>query len=221
MCVYICIVVCRCVYVRVCADQSRLIVVWVTDPKPFPLTASSLFDTVQLEKKKVTLGPGEFLPHSDASMVQWGNAGQQSGLATGLLPHSRLWEQEGIMGDWSDRRWREVLTDSSLIRQRPGGASRFFLGRLWFRVLQPEWLAHSDSPAHIFISQEIKVRKRGKCSQYHEWFLKRLLQHQKRMLSGRWEVFPPSNLPPVTISLSHTHRDASTHVYIHIHKIQE
>lgn len=130
MCVYICIVVCRCVYVRVCADQSRLIVVWVTDPKPFPLTASSLFNTVQLEKKKVTWGSGEFLPHNDASVAQWGNAGQQSGLATGLLPHSHLWEHEGIMGDWSDRRWCEVLTAHQtrrFIQQRPGGASRFFL----------------------------------------------------------------------------------------------
>lgn len=47
-----CIFECKCVCVCVCADQSRLIIL-LESRTDFPLTASSRFDTVQLEQRKV------------------------------------------------------------------------------------------------------------------------------------------------------------------------
>lgn len=164
--------VCISESVCVCWSKPYDRSVWVTDRRPFPLMASSLFSTVQLEKKKVSWSSDEFFFSSTTVGQSLGAA--MKGSRANWLPASgaATFELSVIArGDYGRLKWLEMLSgahstsDSSYIQQRPGGCN---LGWLWFRVLQPQWLAHSDS--HVFISYEIKVRKRGKWSQYHVWF---------------------------------------------------
>lgn len=167
-CMYVCIFEC------VCWPEPPDHSVWVTDCR---LIASIEYSPVR--KEEVVWSSDEFLPHNGASMqgsrTEW-NWSQTVPYSLSVI----AWE------DYERLKWPQMVRgahstlDSSYIQQRPGGVSRF-LGRLCFRFLQPQWLAHSHP--HVFISYGIKVRICGKWSQY-VLILKRLLKHQKWMLPG-------------------------------------
>ena len=83
---------------------------------------------------------------------------------------------------------------------------------------------------HFSFHYEIKVRKRGKWSQYHVWFffffLKRLLEHQKQTLRGDEKSSLPANhtTPHLLIFFSflvHTQRCKHSRVHSNIHKVQK
>lgn len=94
----------------------------------------------------------------------------------------------------------------------------------WREALTARWTHRTFSRGHqslpwtaVFlatgtfklISYEIKVRKRGKWSQYHV-----LIFFLNASKTDAWEVF---QVIIRILPLSFRHRDASTHMYIHIH----
>lgn len=134
MCAYICILICRYVYVS--ADRSSDHSVSVTDWRPVPMRASSLFNTGQLKKE-------------GSNVERWWTFVQQSCLSCSERRY-RAAEQDGhsltpiqmsvtACGDYGILKWLQMvwgahsMPDSSYIQQRPGSVSHH-LGRLQFRV---------------------------------------------------------------------------------------
>lgn len=140
----------------------------------------------------------------------------------------RLWEAE-VTGDGARR--SQHVGDSSYIQRRPGRCQSLSLGRLCFCFFSGPTTSVTGT-FRLSYSCFHFIRDKSKKT----WqmvtvpcliFKTPPSSYQKRMLPGgatrtlHFQLiirYSACNLPPL---FSFTHRDASTHVYIHIHKVQK